>query len=258
MALSVRRPIAVLAAAVALIGLGGALAPTATATPPSAAYRFWGYFQQTGGAWQFAQTGPDGTNPADGSVEGWRFATAGPTDTRYPRATPTFDDVCGDTDPVSGSKRVGVVIDYGRAVDGAEGAEPPAPRAACAVVPESGSGNDVLAAVAEVRIEEGLTCAIDSYPASGCGDAVDPLPEAATAPDEEVDLTGLVGDDTTSPTTEATAETDAGTDQPTTVAAAEQSDDGGLGTGAWVAIAAIVLAVLIGGAALLRRRGAGD
>src|SRR5690348_14339885 len=79
----------------------------------AAAYRYWGYYQLSGTSWQFAPKGPDQTTPADGSVEGWRFAVAGESDTRAPRVTTTFDAVCGDTRAESGKKRVAVVIDYG-------------------------------------------------------------------------------------------------------------------------------------------------
>lgn len=239
---SLRRTVVASALLALLLPFVGLAAPAAAdAAPTAAAFRFWGYFQQVDGAWQFAQTGPDGTSPADGSVEGWRFATAGGSDVRFPRATPTFDEVCADTAPSSGSKRVAVVIDYGRVVDGGEGAQPPAARSACAVVPEAGTGNDVVAAVAETRAEAGLMCALDSYPASGCGEPVDPLPAAAAAPDEEVQLVGPVED------------------TPVDADAAETApDDGGPGAGLWVGVAALVLIVAIGTAALARRRGAGD
>lgn len=254
--------------ALAALCLGVPAAAGASAGP---AYRFWGYYQAVDGEWQFAQTGPDATNPEDGSVEGWRFATAGPDDPRFPRALPTFDDVCGATEPEPGSKRVAVVIDYGRDVDGPEGAEPPSPRAECAVVPEDASGNDVLAAVAEVRSEQGLTCALDGYPATGCGDPVEALPEGAAAPDEDVPLSGLAGGSTG---TSGTAGDGAGgdgsagdsTDAATTdvdgdTSAAESSVDDATDSGdesnagIWLGLGALVLVAVIGGAALMRRRG---
>src|SRR6478672_1040314 len=106
-------------AAVAALVLG-----LLTAAPAHAAtFQFWGYYQLTDGAWVFAQKGSGETNPADGSVEGWRWAITDESGTppRTPRVTPTFGQVCDATDAQSGMKRVAVVLDYGRAVDGRRG-----------------------------------------------------------------------------------------------------------------------------------------
>jgi len=154
----------------------------------AAAYRFWGYYQLSGTSWQFAPKGPDQTTPADGSVEGWRFAVAAESDTRTPRVTPTFDAVCGDTATEPAKKRVAVVIDYGRPADQEDGSTPPAPVAKCASVPTAASGSEVLAAVASVRADKGLVCALDGRPATGCGTPVKDVSAAASAPDTPVTL----------------------------------------------------------------------
>ena len=119
-----------------LAGLVLALVLPAAAAS-AAAYRYWGYFTLSGTSWQFAPKGPDQTQPADGAIEGWRFAVGDEGDTRTPRATPSFDDLCGTTKAESGKKRVGVVIDYGRPADTADGTKPPKPRGDCALVPTS-------------------------------------------------------------------------------------------------------------------------
>jgi hypothetical protein len=152
------RPARMLRAAVILVLVtlaGGIVAAPAQA----AAFRFWGYFQLANGAWVFAQTAPAQAVPADGSVEGWRFAIADESSTRAPRTTPTFDALCAGTPVAAGTKRVGLVIDYGRAADNADGAQPPAPRAACVAVPVKATGSEVLAARATLRLDKGLTCA---------------------------------------------------------------------------------------------------
>lgn len=154
----------------------------------AAAYRYWGYYQLSGTSWQFAPKGPDQTRPADGSVEGWRFAVAGETDTRAPRATTAFDAVCGDTKADPAKKRVAVVIDYGRPADQEDGSTPPAPVARCASVPTAATGSEVLAAVASVRAQKGLVCSLDGRPATGCGGAVKDVSAAAAAPDTPVTL----------------------------------------------------------------------
>lgn len=176
-----------------LLAVLGALAALTigvlTASPAQAAnYQYWGYYQLANGAWTFAQKGPAETNPADASVEGWRWAITEESGTppRNPRVTPTFEQVCGTAAAESGKKRVGVVIDYGRTVDGDGGATPPGVVAECAVVPTAATGAEVLAAVATVRNGDGgLICGIDNYPVSGCGGQVatlSPEQQAADSP----------------------------------------------------------------------------
>jgi hypothetical protein len=184
-AVSSRRGRTVVAALAALVvGLTTALV---TATPAAAeSFRYWGYYTQDGSAWAFAQTGPAEGTPPDGSVEGWRFAVADETSTRFPRATADFETLCGSTAAEDGSKRVGVVIDYGTTEDAPEGDEVPAAIGACAVVDAEASGADVLAAVADLRLaDSGLVCGIDGYPSEGCGDPVDaPAPSGDEEPVE--------------------------------------------------------------------------
>jgi hypothetical protein len=186
-----------LRAAVVLILLtlaGGVLAAPAQAT----AYRYWGYFHLTKGAWTFAQTGPAQAVPAGGSVEGWRFAVAEQSSVRTPRATLTFQTLCAGTAAKAGTKRVGLVIDFGRPADSADGAAPPAARATCVAVPTGATGSDVLvAAGATLRLDKGLTCAIDGWPATGCGDSVAAVPAAAARADTKITIAvptaGLAG-----------------------------------------------------------------
>src|SRR5688500_4258203 len=87
----------------------------------AASYRYWGYYTWTDGAWAFATKGPDQTAPADGAVEGWRFAvTTESGSPRVPRADGDFDAICTSTDPAAGKKRVAVVIDGGLSDDAPE------------------------------------------------------------------------------------------------------------------------------------------
>jgi hypothetical protein len=201
----------------------------------AAAYRYWGYYQLSGDTWQFATKGSDQTKPADGSVEGWRFAVDTEKATRFPRATPTFDQVCRDTEAATGKKRVAVVIDYGRAADTADNSEPPAPIARCALVPTSATGTEVLSQVAEVRAGKGLICGIDGFPADGCGEAVKTLSAATKAADTPVELTF--------PTHEGAGDVAKSGDNPH--------------TGTYVGIGVAVLAAAaVAVAAVRRRRGA--
>jgi hypothetical protein len=171
--------------AILLTLTGGAVAAPAQA----AAYRYWGYFHLTKGAWAFASTGPAQVIPADGSVDGWRFAVADESSVRTPRATPTFAGLCSGTAITAGNKRVGLVLDFGRPADSADGATPPAPRAVCVKVPDKATGNDILiAGGATLRLEKALNCAIDGWPATGCGDAVAHVSAAAASADTAITI----------------------------------------------------------------------
>jgi hypothetical protein len=216
-----------------LVGLTVTLMLPAAAN--AAAYRYWGYYQLDGTTWKFATKGPDQVTPADGSVEGWRFAVGTENVTRFPRATPTFDDICGDTKAKAGQKRVAVVIDYGRTADSADGTEPPAPVGRCAVVATAATGLEVLSKVATVRTDKALICGIDDVPASGCGDEVKTVSAEAKAADTPVELKIAHSADKKSP--------------------AKADDDSHTGT--YIGIGVAVLAVLaVGGVALNRRRSA--
>lgn len=171
-----RALLAVLAATGVL--LGGAAGASADS------FRYWGFYQWTDGAWGFATTGPAETVPADGAVDGWRFAVADESSSRVPRASVGFDEVCGTTEAGAGEKRVAVVLDFGTDADAPEGTVPEA-RGECAVVPEAASSLDALTAVAEARIEGGLVCGVDTFPGAGCGD---PVPGAAPTDDAQVEL----------------------------------------------------------------------
>jgi hypothetical protein len=171
--------------AILLTLTGGVLAAPAQA----AAYRYWGYFHLTKGAWAFAQTGPAQAVPADGAVEGWRFAVADQSSVRTPRATPTFAALCSGVAAKAGSKRVGLVLDFGRPADSADATTPPAPKATCVMVPAKATGADILVAGgATLRIDKTLDCAIDGWPAIGCGDPVAHVSAAAAGPDTKITI----------------------------------------------------------------------
>lgn len=184
------RSITRLLAALAVLVVGAA-----TALPASAeAFRYWGYYVWAGDDWVFADAGPTETVPADGSVEGWRFAVAGEASVRLPRAAGDFETLCASTPAEQGSKRVGVVIDYGTQEDAPDGDTVPAARGACALVPEDATGSDVMVAVAELRLGDGgFICGIDGFPSDGCGDPVEG--EAPTGDEEPVQLELAAGAD---------------------------------------------------------------
>jgi hypothetical protein len=168
--------------------LAGAFAALTIAPAQAAAYRYWGFYQLTDGAWAFAQKGPDQTVPAEGSVEGWRFAVGDEQSTRLPRAVLTFAELCGATPVAAGQKRVGLVVDYGRPADSGDAATPPQPVALCASVPTEATSTDVLATAGTLRTEKGLVCAIAGYPATDCGGEVKEVSPEAKAADTPVTI----------------------------------------------------------------------
>lgn len=246
-----RRPLGrstacLLAGFLALVGLVALVAP-----PPASAavYRYWGYFQAGAkDTWSFATKGAAQTKPADGSVEGWRFAIVGSTP-RLPRATPDFDALCGSTPAEDGRKRVAVYVDYGVADEAPKGGgTPPAPAASCAVVPTAATGQDVLASVADLRkdAKSGLLCGVDSYPGTGCGDQVKTAPKVAN-PEPAVDFVIAAATPTSTP----------GTSPQNTADAAGAGGEGRTLT--YVLTAAVVVLLLGGGGLVLaRRRGQRD
>jgi hypothetical protein len=220
-------------ALVVLLGLVAAvLLPAAAAS--AAAYRYWGYYQLSGNTWNFATKGADQTNPADGSVEGWRFAVGSEDVTRFPRATPTFDEICGDTKAGTGDKRVAVVLDYGRPADTADNTQPPDAVGRCAVVANAATGLEVLSKVAEVRTDKSLICGIDGFPATGCGDEVKTISAEAKAADTPVALKLPSSEKSSSPA---------------------KADNDDSHTGTYVGIGVAILAALAVAVAAVRRRG---
>nr|WP_107498687.1 SCO2322 family protein [Actinacidiphila yeochonensis] len=166
-----------MAAGPVLAGLLAVCALLAAAAPASATgYRYWSYWLRSGTTWTYAQTGPAMHTPADGSVEGWRFAVSEDAAAKaaQPRGAADFATICGTTKPVAGHKRIALVIDAGTAADAPSGATPPAVRTACAQVATGASSADALAAVARpLRYDSaGVLCAISGYPRTGCGEEV--------------------------------------------------------------------------------------
>ena len=200
-------------------------------------FKYWNYFHVKDGAYVFAQTGPSGFKPADGTVEAYRYGLSSTAAGIKPRAEATaytIDDICADTEAKAGEKRVGVLIDYGTKADAESGDTPAEPRADCAVVPADANGQQVLEAVADVRVQDQLVCGIDGYPVKGCSVTVKNPPPAAT--EQNVDF-------------QLPASQDAKTEQAATAGASQ--DDGGV---PWPLIGVVAALVVIGGGALALAR----
>jgi hypothetical protein len=212
--------------------LAGTVATTAQAED---GYRFWGYYQWSGGQWAFSQKGSDVVVPADGSVEGWRYAVGG-AKPRVPRAAGDFQAICGATPAESGKKRVALVIDPGTPADAVSGETPGPATGTCVMTDVKATGAKILAAVAPVRIEKGLTCGIDGYPAKGCGDPVKNINVPATDDPVQLQIKPAVGA-TAAPASSTSSSTDDGSTPWT-----------------GIIIAAVVVVLLAGGGLVLSRR----
>ncbi|MFJ3976073.1 SCO2322 family protein [Streptomyces sp. NPDC090021] len=161
----------------AALALGIALTLLAAAPALAAGYRYWSFWDGAdGGQWSYATQGPSLARPADGSVQGFRFAVSkdAAAEAAKPRAAADFEAVCGATAPVEGRKRVALVIDFGVQADAPTGEVVPqeAPRTACAQLAPEATTAEALAAVAKpLRYNSAaLLCAISGYPQHGCGE----------------------------------------------------------------------------------------
>lgn len=160
-------------AVAAVIGIAiVAMTSIAPAARAETAYRYWTYWQGNAGSWQFATQGPATSNPADGAVEGWRFAITGAAGSveGQPSLNPAtaFADLCGSTPPIGGKKRVALIVDPGYASEAPEGEEPISALSTCVVADADASGYDILRSQLPVRVEGGLVCGIGNYPAVEC------------------------------------------------------------------------------------------
>jgi hypothetical protein len=135
-------------------------------------WRYWGYFQAAPGAtsWSYAQTGPAGSTPKDGAVEGWRYSFSSDTvDTGNPTLKPNFKATCSGVKPVAGMVRVAVVVDFGLRAIAPKGESVPQTIRQCVSVKAGTNGLDILNKVVPVRASaEGFVCGLNSFPAKEC------------------------------------------------------------------------------------------
>ncbi|MPZ94979.1 MAG: hypothetical protein GEU96_08710 [Propionibacteriales bacterium] len=223
---------------IAALTAGIAFTLITLASPAHAAdgFTYWGYYHLADGAWVPADTGPDGFTPEDGSVEGWHFATTAEAPSRPPRTDASFDEVCKGTDAADGEKRVAVLVDFGVAEEAPDGDTPPDPEAYCAVAPADANGQQVLESVAEVRVDDGLTCGIDGYPTTACSVTVADATVPETEEPVEFALPAAATEETA--TKEAASESDGDSDAPW----------------ALIGVGALLVVMIAGGAVVAKRR----
>jgi hypothetical protein len=168
-----------------------AMTSIAPAARAEAAYRYWTYWQGNAGSWQFATQGSATSNPADGAVEGWRFAISGASGSldSQPSLDPAtaFADLCGSTPPISGKKRVALIVDPGYASEAPDGEKPTTALSTCVVADADASGYDILRSQLSVRVEGGLVCGIGGYPAFECTPVIEVSEQSAAPATRAVD-----------------------------------------------------------------------
>ncbi|MFI1703280.1 SCO2322 family protein [Streptomyces griseoruber] len=163
-----------------------ALLLLAAAPAHATGYRYWSFWDRTGDHWTYATEGPGTARPADGTVQGFRFAvSADSADAPRPRGAASFGAICARTPAASGTKRIALVIDFGTRSDAPSGETPPTLRWACARVPPTATTAEALATVAEpLRYDtNALLCAIAGYPRTGCGEQVSATEKKTAAQD---------------------------------------------------------------------------
>ncbi|GAA3174144.1 MULTISPECIES: SCO2322 family protein [Streptomyces] len=157
------------------LALAGAISVSVAGPAQAQEYRYWSFWDGAAGKWAYATQGPATLRPADGAVAGFRFTVSAESSAvDRPRAAADFGKLCSGTPEKSGTKRVGVVVDFGSAADAPDGERPPAERTACARVPEDASAAEALAAVVKpLRYDaQGMLCGVAGYPEAGCAEQV--------------------------------------------------------------------------------------
>jgi hypothetical protein len=135
-------------------------------------WRYWGYFQSAPGesTWKAAMTGPT-VDIEDGAVEGWSFVfSSDDVPSVAPTIKPNFAKICGGTKSDPDTKRIAVVIDFGKSVYAPRGEKVPRTLVRCVTTAKSSQGIDVLGQVVKIRAaSSGLICGLNGYPRKECG-----------------------------------------------------------------------------------------
>ncbi|MFF4102134.1 SCO2322 family protein [Streptomyces sp. NPDC001903] len=171
-----------------VLAFGVLLTLLASSPALAAGYRYWSFWEASGGQWQYATQGPSTARPADGATLGFRFSVSqdAAAEAAKPRAAADFAAVCAATPAAEGRKRIAVVVDYGVPADAPAGDAPPqdTPRTACAQVAPDATAAEALAAAAKpLRYNSAaLLCAVSGYPKQGCGE---PIADTAQKPNPD-------------------------------------------------------------------------
>lgn len=193
-----RRPRPALPALVVGIVVGLVLTLLAASPALASTYRYWSFWDGAGSTWTYATQGPSSLRPADGSVQGFHFVVSkdAADQAAPPRTAPDFAAICSATAPVTGKKRIALVIDFGTPSEAPAGDALPqeAPRTACAQVGPDATAAEALAEVAKpLRYNSAaLLCAVSGYPKQGCGEPI----ADATTPDKPADEPADTASDT--------------------------------------------------------------
>ena len=161
--------------------LASSLLPASAA--PEKGWRYWGYFQAAPGSstWNYALTGPAGSTPKDGAVEGWKFSfSSNSVDTGNPTLKPNFKATCAGVKPESGMVRVAVVVEFGHRAIAPKGESVQPTIRKCITAKSGTNGLEILNKAVPVRTSaEGFVCGLNNYPAKECSSEIQ-TPKALT------------------------------------------------------------------------------
>lgn len=159
-----------LLSAILLISTHVFVIPSANAATKG--WRYWGYFQAAPGTseWKAAMTGPT-VDIEDGAVEGWSFVfSSDDVPQAAPTTKPDFAKICGKVKRDPDTKRIALVIDFGKKAYAPKGEKIPKSIVRCVTTAKSSQGIDVLGQVVKVRAaSSGLICGFNGYPKRECG-----------------------------------------------------------------------------------------
>lgn len=151
-----------------LVALLGFQVPAAA----DSAYRYWSFWVTSDGSWSLASAGAGSTPATAGSVQGWRFVTAGvAVDPELsPRAPTDFNQICSAS---QAETHIAIVIDYGFSSDYANNELPPSVESFCVETDSQQNSLIALSQIVEIREDSGFICGLNNFPADGCAEAID-------------------------------------------------------------------------------------
>ena len=158
--------------AIAIVLISSQLVAMPSSQAASKGWRYWGYFQAAPGAteWKAAMTGPT-VDIEDGAVEGWSFVfSSDDVPSVAPLAKPNFATICGKTKKDPDTKRIALVVDFGKKAYAPKGEKVQRTIVRCVTTANASQGIDVLAQVVKLRAaSSGLICGLNGYPKKECG-----------------------------------------------------------------------------------------
>ncbi|MGH1552802.1 SCO2322 family protein [Streptomyces sp. L7] len=154
--------------------------PSCSPSPPTPlprrpVTRYWSFWDRTGTHWTYATQGPSTARPADGDIQGFRFAVSEDSADAKPRARPPTSRPSAPTPrpwkgkSASPSSSTSVRRPTPRPTKPHPPPAPPAPT----VSPDATTAEALASVAKPLRYDtNALLCAIGGYPEQGCGEQI--------------------------------------------------------------------------------------